>query len=268
VPINPGDGRWVLHIPGGRISPWRNGVWKAIGRAWIEKQHALLYNQAWQAVLAHPARAAVSPNGAPEEVDDDWFQKVLAWGVNTVFGMKPGFDVKLIESNGRGWESFIKSMERSEREYIICIAGQEVTTTGGTGFANADVHKSIRADLIKSTADSLAYTLNTQGIPIWVLNRYGEEWLARSPCVSWVVTPPRDLAAQAQCLVTLATAITTLTDALAPHGLAPDVSELCVQYGVPIRGDVNGDGVPDEILEEIKRLRTAANTNSQQKAAA
>jgi hypothetical protein len=268
VPINPGDGRWVLHIPGGRISPWRNGVWKAIGRAWIEKQHALLYNQAWQAVLAHPARAAVSPNGAPEEVDDDWFQKVLAWGVNTVFGMKPGFDVKLIESNGRGWESFIKSMERSEREYIICIAGQEVTTTGGTGFANADVHKSIRADLIKSTADSLAYTLNTQGIPIWVLNRYGEEWLARSPCVSWVVTPPRDLAAQAQCLGTLATAITSLTAALAEHGLVPDVSELCVQFGVPIRGDVDGDGVPDEILAEIKRLRTAANTNDQQRAAA
>lgn len=257
IQIQPGDGRWILHIPGGRIAPWRNGIWKACGRAWIEKQHALLYNQAWQAVLAHPARAAVSPNGAPEEVDDDWFQKVLAWGVNTVFGMKPGFDVKLIESNGRGWESFIKSIERSEREFIIAIAGQEVTTSGGAGFSNADVHKSIRADLIKATADALAYTLNTQGIPVWVLARYGEEMLARSPCVEWIVTPPRDLAAEAQTLVTLATAITTLTDALAKHGKKLDVSDLCVRYGVAIEGDKDGDGVADK-AEPVRELRRAA----------
>lgn len=257
IPIRPGDGRWILHIPGGRIAPWRNGIWKACGRAWIEKQHALLYNQAWEAVLAHPARAAVSPNGAPEEVDDDWFQKVLAWGVNTVFGMKPGFDVKLIESNGRGWESFIKSIERSEREFIIAIAGQEVTTSGGAGFSNADVHKSIRADLIKATADALAYTLNTQGIPVWVLSRYGEEMLERSPCVEWIVTPPRDLAAEAQTLVTLATAITTLTDALAKHGKELDVADLCVRYGVAIKGDKDGDGVADKAAP-VRELRRAA----------
>jgi phage gp29-like protein len=255
IPINPGDGHWILHIPGGRIAPWRNGLWKACGRAWIEKQHALLYNQSWQAVLAHPARAAVSPNGAPDEVDDAWFQKVLAWGVNTVFGMKPGFDVKLIESNGRGWESFSKSIERSEREFIIALAGQEVTTTGGSGFANADVHKSIRADLIKATADALAYTLNTQGISVWVIARYGEEMLARCPCVEWVVTPPRELAAEAQMLVTLATAITTLRAALLEDGKKLDVADLCVRYGVAIEGDKDGDGVADggAVVREFRR---------------
>jgi hypothetical protein len=254
IAITPGDGRWILHIPGGRVAPWRFGSWKAIGRAWIEKQHALLYNQAWQAVLAHPARAAVSPNGAPDEIEQTWFEEVMAWGVNTVFGMKPGFDVKLIESNGRGWESFEKSIARSEREYIIAIAGQEVTTTGGTGFANADVHKSIRADLIKATADALAYTLNTQGIPTWVLSRYGEEWLERSPCVEWIVTPPRDLAAEANTLVSVANAINLLTDALAKHGLEPDVSDICVRFGVQVKGDRDGDGRVDKApVLELKR---------------
>lgn len=263
VAITPGDGRWVLHIPGGRVAPWRFGVWKAVGRAWIEKQHALLYNQAWQAVLAHPARAAVSPAGAGEEQDDAWFEAVMAWGVNTVFGMKPGYDVKLIESNGRGWESFDKSISRSEREYIIAIAGQEVTTTGGTGFANADVHKSIRADLIKATADALAYTINTQGIPVWVVARYGEEWIEQSPCVEWVVTPPRDMAAEAQTLVSVANAINILTEALAKHGLTPDVPDLCVRFGVQVKGDRDGDGKVDtseagKEAKNIEPLRKAA----------
>lgn len=257
IAITPGDGRWILHIPGGRITPWRNGVWKAVGAAWIRKQHAILYKQAWEAVLAHPARAAVSPTGASEEQDEAWFQRVLAWGVNTVFGMKPGYDVKIIESNGRGWEAFDKTKEGSEREYILALTGQEVTTTGGSGFSNADVHKSIRADLIKGTAEALAYTLNTQGIPVWIVNRYGEEWIDDSPCVEWIVDPPRDLKAEAEALNMFAMALKGLTEALAPFGKRPNASDLCVRFGVSIEGDQDGDGEADVPVKALELKRAA-----------
>jgi hypothetical protein len=234
IPVNPGDGRWVLHTPGGRNAPWQNGLWKAVGRAYIRKEHANLHKDNWEAKLANPARVAFAPQGSTEGQKEDWFRRVMAWGVNTVFGLTPGYDVKLLESNGRGYDSFVKTIADCNNEFIICVAGQTVTTDGGTGFANADVHKSIRADLIKATAEALAYTLNTQGIPPFVLARYGEDALDRSPQVSWDVDPPKDRQAEANTLIAVAQAITQMQLALEGTGQELDVAAVCSKFGVPV----------------------------------
>lgn len=236
LPITPGDGRWILHTPGGRMSPWVNGIWRAVGRAFIRKEHAALHCDNWEGKLANPARVAVAPQGAAEAQADSWFRAVMAWGVNTTFGMRPGYDVRLLESNGRGWESFKQTIADANTEMIICVAGQTVTTGQEmTGFVNADIHKSIRADLIKQTADDLAYTMNTQGIPSFVARRFGEDAINSKPCVvEWDVTPPRDRAAEAQALTATATALQTLTTALQPYGLEPDVEALCLRFAVPV----------------------------------
>lgn len=246
IPITPGDGRWVLHVPGGRVAPWQNGIWKAIGRAFISKEHSMMYDINWQSKLANPARVAVSPQGSSAEQEQSWFQSVMAWGVNTVFGVKPGYDVKLLESNGRGYESFETSIQRSEREMIIATAGQSVTTDGGAGFANADIHKSIRADLIKETADALAYTLNTQVIPQWVVKRFGLDALADSAVVAWNVKPPKDLKAEADSSLSAANALIAWTTALGAFGIKPDIAAFCTQFGMVVQGDEDGDGIPDE----------------------
>jgi phage gp29-like protein len=227
------------------MAPWQNGLWRAIGRAYIRKEHASLHCDNWEAKLANPARVAVAPTGGVEAQKDSFFRQVMAWGVNTVFSLSPGYDVKLLESNGRGFESFKATIKDQNQEIIITIAGQTVTTDGGTGFANADVHKSIRADLIKATADGLAYTLNTQGLPAFVLVRFGESALVRSVVVEWDVTPPKDRTAEASSLVTIATAITTLNEALQAHGRRLDVATICARFNVPILGDADGDGTPD-----------------------
>jgi hypothetical protein len=245
LPITPGDGRWVLHLPGGRSAPWQNGLWKALGRAYIRKEHANLHKDNWEGKLANPARVATCAQGASEEQQDNWFRAVMAWGVNTVFGMKPGYDVKLVESNGRGWECFVKTIAQCDAEIIICVAGQTVTTDGGAGFANADIHKSIRADLIKSTADALSYTVNTQILPQYAFKRKGIEAIATTPTVEWDVTPPKDRAAEGASLVSVATAVTQLTTALAPYGRTLDIDTLAARFGIPIAGDLNGDGKPE-----------------------
>jgi hypothetical protein len=244
IPITPGDGRWVLHVPGGRMAPWQHGLWKAIGRAFIRKEQAGLYKDNWEAKLAHPARVAIAPNGASEEQADSWFQRVLAWGINTVFGMKPGYDVKLLESNGRGSDSWHKTIAAQNTEMIIAVAGQTVLVDGGTGFANADVHKSIRADLIKETADGLAYTINTQGIPQFIVARWGEDALLNRSCVvEWDVTPPADRSAEATALVQVGLAIQGLQTAVSAHGLELDVAALCARFGVPV-SKVKADAKP------------------------
>lgn len=259
LPITPGDGRWILHTPGGRSAPWQNGLWKAIGRAYIRKEHANLHKDNWEAKLANPARVAYAPQGATEGQHESWLRKVMAWGVNTVFALKPGYEVKLLESNGRGADSFLKTIADCNNEFVICVAGQTVTTDGGTGFANADVHKSIRADLIKATADALAYTINTQGLPAYVLALYGEDALHDVPVVEWDVTPPRDRNAEATTLLTTAQAIDALKVALKGSGKQLDVALVCEKFGVPtLEGEAPEAAQPEQPAEQTPRLKVAA----------
>lgn len=240
LPITPGNGRWLLHTPGGRMSPWHHGIWRAVGRAFIRKEHAQLHADNWEGKLANPARVAFSPQGAGEAQKEAWFRRVMAWGVNTVFGLTPGYDVKLLESNGRGWEAFNKTIDAQNTEFTIAVAGQTVTTDGGAGFQNSDIHKSIRADLIQKTASGLAYTLNTQGLPPFVLSRWGEDALHNPVVVEWDVTPPKDRNSEATSLIAAANAIKLLTEAVAASGRVVDVDAMCARFGVPLVQQVQG----------------------------
>jgi phage gp29-like protein len=231
--VTPGLGKWVLHTPGGRLSPWKRGLCPAIGRSFIYKDHALAADQNWQRKLANPARVAQAPGGAAEEEAQSFWRQVMAWGYDSVFGLRPGYEIKLLESNGRGSDSFDRTIKRSDEEMIVAIAGQLVTTTGGTGFANADIHQAIRADLIKQTADDLAYTLNTQVLPPWVVANWGPDALADMAVLAWDVDPPKNLQAKAQAFVSLASASKGLDEVLASRGERVNLTALATDFVVP-----------------------------------
>lgn len=269
VPITPGDGQWVL-LTGGREAPWLGGLWRALGRSYITKDHARNHRDSWEAKLANAARIATTPAGATDAQRRSWFNKVAAWGINTVFALMPGWDVRLLESNGRGADSFIKTIAEQNQEIIMAISGQTVTADGGVGFANADVFDSIKADLIQRDGDALAHCINTQVIPAWVLNTYGEEALADCPTVAWDTTPPLDQKAVADSLSAGAKAIVDCHAALRAVGSTRqmDVEALCTKFGIPLLKAEDGAAVqvapPDEIdartAEErpafIRRLRS------------
>jgi hypothetical protein len=234
LPITPGDGRWMLHMPGGRVAPWNQGSWRAVGRCYIRKDHANWHKDNWEAKLAHPARVAVAPQGATEAMRESWFKRAAAWGINTVFQVTPGYDVRLVESNGRGADSFTRTIDEQNREIVITIAGQTVSTEGGKGFSSTDLHRTIRADRIQAAAEALAYTLNTQGIPVFVAARWGTAAIDEMPCVvEYDVTPPKDKNAEAQAMVTLASAIQQMQTALTGSTEVLDVTTLCEDYNVP-----------------------------------
>lgn len=244
LPITPGDGRWILHMPGGRVNPWRRGKWAAVGEPWIRKTHAAAHDNNWISKLANPARVAVSPIGATQIDRQSWFRQVMAWGLNTVFGMPVGYDVRLLESNGKGYDAFDLTIKRSEREMIVALAGQEVTVDGGSGFQNNDIHATIASSLIQSSATQLALTLNTQGIPVLA------DLLAmpnRTALVHWDVTPPADLKAIGESYQVLGNALAALTSELIKHGMAPDVDKIVARMGVPVTKDA----------QTINRLLTA-----------
>ena len=233
-PVNPGDGRWVLHCPGGAVEPWTHGMWPALGRAYVAKEHAFFLRENFNNKLANSARAARAPLGATELQREGMLRKLMAWGVNTVIELPVGWDAFLIESNGKGYESFQDTIKTSNEEIIICIAGQTVTTGGGAGFQNSAIHSTIRSDLIQSDADALASTLNTQGIPVWANERFGAQAADGDTKVAWDVTPPKDLNAEALAVNSAAIAAKAMNELLAPLGRRVDIEDIARRYGVKV----------------------------------
>lgn len=231
VPVTPGDGRWVLYTPGGRYEPWNRGNWQALGRAFIAKEHAFLHRENYAATLANPAIIGYAPQGANEAQKNNFFRQLMRWGANAMFGLTPGWEAKLLESNGRGYEVFQQIIAASDKEEVIAISGQEVTTTGGVGFANASVFDAIRSDLIKGDGETLAECLNEQALPHVVADYVGE---GHSAAVSWDTTPPPDLKAEADATRAVAGAVQEANAALSAYGIRVDARELATRHGIPI----------------------------------
>lgn len=235
LPITPGDGRWVLHTPGGRIGPWRSGLWPALGYSFISKDHAKQHRANYAAKLANPARVAYAPIGASEPQRRGMIKMLMAWAVNSVFELPAGWDAKLLETKGEGHKVFQEEIDTCDREYMITLAGQEVTTTGGTGFSNQDVQKVIRQDLIAADAERLAYTINTQVLPQFFVTRGGIEALDAPAFVQWAVGTPKDLKSEGETLNQVAQGIKLLTDVFGALGRNVNVEQLAERFGIPLR---------------------------------
>jgi hypothetical protein len=252
LPITPGDGRWILHTPGGRIAPWLSGAWPALGRSFINKEHALLHRSNYSSKLANPARAALAPIGASEDQRAGMIARLIRWGTNTVFELPPGWDVKIIETKGEGHKVFQEEVDTSDREISIRIAGQTVTTDGGAGFQNSDIHRVIRADIIKDVGEGLAYTLNTQGIPQYVVTHWGADALGRGATVEWDVRRPKEQKDEAQAFQSVAQGIAQLQEVLAKQGQELDLEELLTRYELPIRKLASGV-TPEPVVDAEDR---------------
>lgn len=246
LPITPGDGRWILHTPGGLQQPWSNGLWASLGRSFVAKDHAFQYRENYSGKLANPARVAVSPAGATDEQKLSFFQRVMAWGVNTVFGLPPGWDVKLLESNGVGFKVFQETINTADREFMVALAGQVVTVDGGVGFANADIHASIRSDLIQDDGDGLAATINDQALPFVTNLLFGGDAYAS---VGWDTKPPADLNAEATAMSAAAKAIGDANTALLAYGFRIDAREIATRFKMPV--EIIDGGVADETANAV-----------------
>jgi hypothetical protein len=228
--VTPGDGRWIL-ATSARLEPWTNGLIWCLGRAYVSKEHSFFYRENWNAKLAHAARAAVSPAGATEGQRKGFLDRVIAWGVNTSFELPPGWDVRVIEANGRGYESFKETAQDANQEIMIAIAGQVVTVTGGTGFANADIHATIRSDIIDALGQSLGEVLDEQAIPHVLMGR-----VANTNCsVRWDTRKPTNRKEEAEALTAAATAIGALVAQFKTLGIEIDALALAQRFNVPIK---------------------------------
>lgn len=230
--ITPGDGVWVLHL-NGAIDPWRRGAWSALGYDQVSEDGAGLARDGFLFKFGNPFVMAVSPTGAAEEQKTRFWSGVADW-VMGFAGVTPGWDVKLIEAKGEGRQVFTDAEARVERRAMIRICGQVVTTTGGVGFANAEIFSTIASHLVTRTGQDLATTLNEQAIPHVIRWAQRNGRLAagdRSLLLSYDTTPPQAREAEAAAIKAAAEAITAMREA----GLDPDLIEMAARFRLPVK---------------------------------
>ena len=236
IPWTPGNGRCGIHYAGPQMSPWQFGNWHSVGRSWVRKDTNQHLKQNWAFHLANAARVAVSPRAATKTDRAQWLSQVAAWGINSVFNTPEGWDVKLLESNGRGWEGFDTSIKEANEDFMIALAGQLVSVTGGTGFSSEDLYASIRYDLIQETATPLAHTISTQVLPEYTRLVHPEVFDSGDiPGFTYDVRRPDDLSKEASIYTALGAGIESLQEAAATAGLEIDVRSLFQKYGIPTR---------------------------------
>jgi len=232
LPIIPGDGRWVFETAGG-LSPWQDGLCWSVGRSWVRKDSAQHLFDNWMFTLANPARVGYAPQGATPTQRQNFFESLAMWGINSVFELIPGWEAKILETNGRGWEGFESAIKLASEEIIIGLAGQLQSITGGSGFSSEDMPMNIRTDLLEETAVPLAHTVNTQILPIYTYNRFPEEF-DECPGYLYKVEQPQDLSKEASVYTAIGAGIQQLQDAAARSGYDIDVAAVFGRYGLTL----------------------------------
>lgn len=237
LPITPGDGRWVLHMPGGRLNPWLHGLWRSITPSHVRKESASSLRDEWEAKLANAARVAKTPPGASQEQAQEYLEQVASWGADTVFALPPGYSLELLEGKGEGAQSFRETIKEQNDNFKIAVTGNTVLADGASGFVNTDIFKSIRSDLVQGDGDALAHTVNTQILPPWIAAEFGEGAIDDGARMGWDTKPPKDRNAEAQVFVTAANAVKGLVEAATLGGEADaiDVRAILERYGVPLK---------------------------------
>ena len=161
------------------------------------------------------------PTGASDPQKFD-FWDAIANTVMTIVGVTPGFDVKMMHAKAEGQEIFNDAIKRCERRAMVAIAGQEVTTTGGVGFANAEIFQVIASSKVGDTGSALASTLNAQALPPvlrWAarprsamgLGVLGPE--AHTAQLAYNTTPPQQRKVEAESQSAVSAAVEAMTSA-------------------------------------------------------
>lgn len=142
-----------------------------------------------------PTAAGTFPDGADQDAQDNFLQTLLAIHGSGAVSFPEGFKAELLEATraaGGDYERFEAYWDKAVSKIIL---SQTMTTDDGSSKSQADVHLSVRDDVVQADADLLCATFS-QGPGRWLTawNFPG----ATPPIVSRTKPEVKDLDKQAE----------------------------------------------------------------------
>ena len=262
VPIQGGDGLWILHAPHGDYRGWMRGAVRATAPWWLARNYALRDAARWSEVNGLPLIKAYHPASADREMVEGFRNSLANLGGQTCVdlprdipqgsGANGNFDVDYLEPKGVGFEGFFKLIDACDREITLTLLAQTLTSSVGPegrgSYAAARVHADVRQALVEADARALERTIYTQLARPFAAMNFGNPDLA--PMVKWDVSPYEDAATQATTLLTITQSLVNLKNAglvLDPE----DVARLGKRFGL----DLGKLRIAEQMVDPKERVR-------------
>jgi phage gp29-like protein len=256
VKVTPGDGQWLLYASHSLDRAYMWGASRYLYVPWLLRQWGLRDWGRWSEVYGTPIRKAFTPAAADEADKQRFLDEVTQLGVESTIRLPTSadpsqkFDVELLEAKSTGSDGFDRLVSKAEAGIAICILGQNLSTeVKGGSYAAAQVHESIRGEILQADAQRLAVCLREHVLKPWAALNFGDANLA--PRLCWNTEPPADKVQVGVALKGLGEGISALKAA----GANPDVDELLEDAGVPISAPAK---TPQQEAEEAEEKAEAA----------
>lgn len=194
LPVVPGDGTWVLHMPFGGSRPQMQGLWRSLAR-W-----ALLKSYAMRDAGVHSEQSSktvvTTPEGATYEQRRELAQDLMSSGEDAVIVLAAGFDAKRLETTANFGAIYKPLIQLASDAIRIRIRGGNLTSnveSGSHAAAKVQQESSERPKL-RFDAESWSTTIHDQSLVWWAEFNFGQRTLA--PWAKYPVEPEEDRQAQ------------------------------------------------------------------------
>jgi phage gp29-like protein len=244
VPIEGGDGHWILHAPHGEYRGWMRGGVRAIAPWWLSRNYALRDASRWSEKNGLPLIKAKHPASADRLMVETFRSSLAGLGGETCIdlpqnipegaGASGSFDVEYLEAGGVGFEGFFKLVDACDREITLTLLAQTLTSSVGPegrgSYAAARVHADVRQALVEADARALTATIYRQLARPFAAMNFGNADLA--PRVIWNVKPYEDDRTAVETFAAFAQAIVSLKNAGLEYQDAGDIARLAKSFGI------------------------------------
>lgn len=260
VDITPGDGQWAL-FEAKFARPWMAGFIRALGPMMILRQ-STIFNWANHAqVYATPSRILKAPQRVSEISD---VQRAIARlralvGDSTIV-LPEGLSMELLELKGKSTPEIFERLRRAIDESLgIMWVGQSGTIKASGGWGASHTERRVTQQLLERDVQVVAPTCRRQMLAPYDAWKRGTRDLRQVPKPVWDVTPPQDLAAEAQRQRDLSLAryqeaqeLKTLSALDFGDGWRVDMPAVCRQRNIPlIQRRVDPPPAPPAPREEV-----------------
>lgn len=188
IQIQPGDDKWWLFTPYGRVKPWQRGIWRGLADTFLLGTYGRTDLGRYSELHGQGFKKITVPAGTSRERKLEIVSEMDALATEPTVvlergrGEEPGEVLELVEAQGRTWEVFKYELEYADREARNAILGFDLDGAGS--FAASKVREQLFESGVTARDISTLSTKLQQGPLLWYDRfNFGSDF---APFMRWV----------------------------------------------------------------------------------